>query len=116
MTPFLLLLPGTLGFIAADVFTSALMTHGAPALSSLPSVVALTVGLILDVLLIPSFGASGAALAASAAFFASGTTAFLAFRTRQDVALANLWPGRADLTVARDVWRRFRGRAAQPSG
>jgi O-antigen/teichoic acid export membrane protein len=115
VTPFLLLLPGTLGFVAADVFTSALMTQGAPSLSSLPSVAALTVGLILDVLLIPSFGASGAALAASAAFFASGTTAFLAFRARNDFGLASLRPGRADLTEALEAWRRFRRQAAQPS-
>jgi O-antigen/teichoic acid export membrane protein len=112
VTPFLLLLPGTLGFVAADVFTSALMTQ-APSLSSLPSIAALTVGLILDVLLIPSFGASGAALAASAAFFASGTTAFLAFRARNDIGLGNLRPRRADLIVAGDVWRRFRGHAIQ---
>jgi O-antigen/teichoic acid export membrane protein len=116
VTPFLLLLPGTLGFIAADVFTSSLMTQGSPSLSSLPSVVALTVGLVLDVLLIPTFGASGAALAASAAFFASGTAAFLAFRARNEFGLANLRPGRADLAMARDIWRRFRGQAAQPSG
>jgi O-antigen/teichoic acid export membrane protein len=115
VTPFLLLLPGTIGFIAADVFTSSLMTQGAPSLSSLPSVVALASGLILDVLLIPSFGASGAALAATAAFFAGGTTAFIAFRRLNDFSLSSLRPGPADLSIAGEVWRRFRGRTAQQS-
>jgi O-antigen/teichoic acid export membrane protein len=100
--PFLLLLPGALGFAATAVFSYALMGSSAPGLSSLGPVTALGVGLGLDLLLIPAFGASGAAAAASAAFLAGGAVALVAFRRRHAFQWrAVVAPQRRDLVVFR---------------
>lgn len=107
VAPFLWLIPGTLGFVASDVFASALMTQGAPWLSSLPSIAALLAGFALDLILIPPFGASGAAAAATGAFFAGGTVAFVLFRRLNRVEPEDLRPGRADVQVVLDSWRRL---------
>ena len=69
--PFLWLLPSAIGFVASAVFSNALLASGAPALSSLGPVVSLTVGVALDLVLIPRLGATGAAIAASAALLAA---------------------------------------------
>jgi O-antigen/teichoic acid export membrane protein len=64
--------------------------------------IALGAGLALDLLLIPRYGASGAAAAASAAFLAGGCGALAAFR-RQSVFpwRSLLLPRRGDLAVFR---------------
>jgi O-antigen/teichoic acid export membrane protein len=101
---FLLLLPGAFGFSALAVFSNALVGSGSPGRSSLGSLVALVVGLGLDLLLIPRLGASGAAAAASAAFLAGGATALLLYRSRTRFdwrALAV--PRRDDLAVLRGL-------------
>ena len=60
----------------------------------------LVVGIGLDLVLIPRFGASGAAAAASAAFLAGGCTGLLVFRHRSPFAWRSLWlPRRSDLAV-----------------
>ena len=102
VTPFLLLLPGVLGVVLQAIFTNALVASSAPGLSSLGPLAALVVGLALDFVLIPPFGASGAAVAASSAFLVGGITALLAYRTRErfrwrEVAL----PRRGDLDILR---------------
>jgi O-antigen/teichoic acid export membrane protein len=74
VAPFLWLLPGALGYTALSIFSNSLLAAKAPGWSSFGSVASLTVGFVLDLVLIPSFGASGAAAAASAAFLAGGTT------------------------------------------
>jgi O-antigen/teichoic acid export membrane protein len=84
------------------IFTNALVASSAPGLSSLGPLAALVVGLALDFVLIPPFGASGAAVAASSAFLVGGITALLAYRTRErfrwrEVAL----PRRGDLDILR---------------
>ena len=70
IAPFLLLLPGAWGYAAQKVFSSALTGLGQPGRSSLGPLTALLTGLALDVVLIPPYGAQGAAGAASAAFIA----------------------------------------------
>ena len=82
VAPFLWLLPGALGFAAIAVFSYALVAGSSPGLSSVGPLVSLVLGIALDVVLIPPFGASGAAAAASAAFLAGGYAALLAFRRR----------------------------------
>ena len=100
--PFLLLLPGVLGAVFLATFTSALVASSAPGLSSLGPLTSLFVGLALDFALIPRFGASGAAAAASAAFIAGGMTAVLVYRTRERFRWqALVLPRRADLDVLR---------------
>jgi O-antigen/teichoic acid export membrane protein len=102
VVPFLLLLPGVLGAVLLAIFTTALVASSAPGLSSLGPLASLSVGLALDLALIPRFGASGAAAAASAAFFAGGVTALLAYRTREHFHWrALVLPRRGDLDILR---------------
>jgi O-antigen/teichoic acid export membrane protein len=102
VVPFLLLLPGVLGALLLAIFTSALVASSAPGLSSLGPLASLFVGLALDFALIPPFGASGAAAAASAAFIAGGMTAVLAYRTRELFRWRELvLPRRGDLEILR---------------
>jgi O-antigen/teichoic acid export membrane protein len=107
--PFLWLLPGALGFAATAVFSNALMASSAPGLSSLGPLVSLVVGIGLDLVLIPRFGASGAAAAASAAFLAGGAVALLVYSHRSPFAWrALLRPRRGDLHVLRALVRPLR--------
>lgn len=102
VAPFLLLLPGVLGTVLLAIFTNALVASSAPGLSSLGPLVSLVVGLSLDFALIPPFGASGAAFAASAAFLAGGVTALLAYRTRERFQWRAVFlPRHGDLDILR---------------
>lgn len=97
--PLLWLLPGALGFAASGVFSSALLASGSPGRSSFGPLVALAVGLVLDVILIPGYGAAGAAAAASAAFLAGGLAALLGYRACERFPARSLVPHRDDLKV-----------------
>jgi O-antigen/teichoic acid export membrane protein len=102
VTPFLWLLPGALGFAAIAVFSYALVAASSPGLSSVGPFVSLVLGIALDVVLIPRFGASGAAAAASAAFLAGGCAALAVFRRRNPFPWRSLLlPQRGDLIVFR---------------
>ena len=107
--PFVWLLPGALGFAATAVFSNALLASTSPGLSSLGPVVSLVVGLALDIVLIPRFGATGAAAAASTAFLAGGFVAVFAYARRSPFAwTALLLPRRGDLDVIRALARPLR--------
>jgi O-antigen/teichoic acid export membrane protein len=109
VTPFLWLLPGALGFAATAVFSSALMAGSSPGLSSVGPLVALVLGIALDLVLIPRFGASGAAAAASAAFLTGGLAALVVFRRRNPFPWRLLLlPRRSDLSVFRALARPLR--------
>jgi O-antigen/teichoic acid export membrane protein len=102
VTPFLLLLPGLIGFTALIVFSNALVASSLPSRSSIAAVVCFLVGLVLDVGLIPFFGASGAAAAASVAYCAGGLTALLLYRARAPFGLhALVVPQPGDFEVLR---------------
>jgi O-antigen/teichoic acid export membrane protein len=106
VTPFLWLLPGAVGFTAIAVFSNALVAASSPGLSSFGPLVALVVGVVLDIVLIPRYGASGAAAASSAAFLAGGCVALLVFRQRAPFAWgALLHPQREDLSMFRALAR-----------
>jgi O-antigen/teichoic acid export membrane protein len=106
VTPFLWLLPGAIGFAATAVFSYALVAASKPGSSSIGPVVALVVGVVLDLVLIPRFGAAGAAAAASAAFLAGGSAALYVFRRRDAFAWRSLLlPRRSDLAVFRALAR-----------
>lgn len=114
VTPFLWLLPGALGFAAMVVFSNALVAASSPGLSSVGPLVSLVVGVALDLVLIPRYGASGAASAASAAFLAGGCAALAVFRRRSPFAWPLLLlPRRGDLAVFGALARPLR--AARPS-
>ncbi|HEY7795611.1 MAG TPA: oligosaccharide flippase family protein [Gaiellaceae bacterium] len=116
VTPFLLLIPGALGYTGLTVFTNALAATAAPGRSSLASLVTLVTGVTLDLLLIPPFGASGAAFAATAAFVTGGATAIVLFRLREPFPLGEMLPRpgdvRALVRLARDATGRFARRPA----
>jgi O-antigen/teichoic acid export membrane protein len=114
VTPFLLLLPGALGFVAMAVFSSGLTASSLPGRSSLGPVVSLVIGIALAVALIPRFGASGAAAAASIAFLAGGTASLAVYRRHARFDwLALLLPRRGDLDVLRALARPLRRQVPQ---
>ena len=98
--PFLWLLPGTFGYATSAVLSSALVGSSSPGLSSLGPLVSLVVGFALDLALIPTYGATGAASAASAAFLVGGATALLTYRRVSPFPWRTLLvPHRGDLDV-----------------
>ena len=106
--PFLLLLPGALGFAASAVFSSALMAASRPGLSSIGPLASLVTGVVLDILLIPPFGAEGAASAASVAFLVGGAVATTVYRRQSHFAWTDLLPKRGDIELARAYAERVR--------
>ena len=104
--PFMWLLPGALGYTALSIFSNSLLASHAPGLSSLGSAAALGVSVVLDLLLIPPFGASGAAAAASAAFLAGGAAGAAAYRRQTGYRWSELVPGGADVAFLRVVAER----------
>ena len=111
--PFLWLLPAAPGFVASAVFSNALLASGAPGLSSLGPVTSLTVGVGLDLLLIPRLGATGAAMAASAALLSGGVAAAVAYGVRSRLRPGALVPRRADVALLAS--RAIRRAGARPS-
>jgi O-antigen/teichoic acid export membrane protein len=111
--PFLWLLPAAPGFVASAVFSNALLASGAPGLSSLGPVTSLTVGVGLDLLLIPRLGATGAAVAASAALLCGGAAAAVAYAVRSGLHPGALVPRRADVELLTS--RAIRRAGARPS-
>jgi O-antigen/teichoic acid export membrane protein len=107
--PFLWLAGGGIGFVADSIFSAALVASDAPGKSSLGPFAALIVGSVLDFALIPSHGATGAAIAAAAGFFAGGVVAGLAFANAYPVHWRLLLPGREDLSLIAAALGRMRG-------
>jgi O-antigen/teichoic acid export membrane protein len=104
VTPFLLLLPGLIGFTGMIVFCNALIASSLPALSSIPPAACFVVGIALDFALIPFFGASGASAAASAGYLAAGACAIAIFRRHAPFRLVELVVPRAgDFAVLRTL-------------
>jgi O-antigen/teichoic acid export membrane protein len=107
VVPFVWLALGAIGFGFMSIFASALMTAGRPGLSQVGPVVALVAGLALDLALIPWLGATGAAVAATAAFFAGGLSGLWSYRRAMPFALRELVPHRGDV---RALWSAARQR------
>jgi O-antigen/teichoic acid export membrane protein len=104
--PYLWLLPGGLGYTALVVFSASLLASSKPGRSSLGPLAALVVGVALDFALIPPYGATGAAVAATAAFAAGGVVAATVYRTVARVVARLLLPRRSDLDLMRGQARR----------
>ena len=104
--PFLWLLPGALGFVALAIFSNALVASSAPARSSAGPLVSLALGILLDFLLIPPLGATGAAVATSAALLAGGATSLVFYRRLAGFpARALVVPESGDLELLRALAR-----------
>lgn len=100
VVPFLLLLPGALGFVMMRLFSSALVGSSHPGRSSIAPIVALITSVVFDLLLIPSFGAGGAAAAATLGLLVAGIAAAGLYRQTSSCSLRDLIPRWAD---ARDI-------------
>ena len=96
IVPFLILAPGAIGFLAMRVFTTALLGAALPGRSSVPPVAALVTGIVLDLVLMPPYGATGAAIASTAAFAVGGLAGIALYRRADRFVLRELAPGRAD--------------------
>jgi O-antigen/teichoic acid export membrane protein len=108
IVPFLILLPGALGFAASAVFSSGLAAANAPGLSSIGLIVSLVIGIGLDLVLIPPYGAEGAAAAATAAFLAGGAVSAAIYIRIAGSGWRALVPRRADLAVVGALFARLR--------
>lgn len=113
--PFLILLPGALGFAASAVFSSGLAAANAPGLSSVGLIVSLIVGIALDLVLIGPFGAEGAAAAATAAFLAGGAVSAAIYVRITGSGWKSLVPRRSDLAVVGGLVSRLRRRSSPAS-
>lgn len=111
VVPFLVLLPGALGFVLLRVFSSALVGSSHPGRSSVGPIVALAVGIVLDVLLIPGYGANGAAAAATIGFLAGGATALGLYQRTTGCALVGTVPRGEDFRDVINGARRWIARA-----
>jgi O-antigen/teichoic acid export membrane protein len=94
--PFLLLLPGVLGFAVLSVLGGALIAGGRPGRASSGFLVAMVVGVALDLVLIPPMHATGAAIASSVAFLVGGGAAIASFHRTHPVGWRAYVPGGAD--------------------
>jgi O-antigen/teichoic acid export membrane protein len=77
--PFLWLLPGMVGVTVAKIISADLSGRGKPQFSAYSAGITVFVTIVLDVLLIPRFSISGAAIASSIAYIASGSLAVFWF-------------------------------------
>jgi O-antigen/teichoic acid export membrane protein len=99
--PFLWLMPGALGYAASSLFSNALVASESPGTASFGPIVALVCGVALDFALIPPLGATGAAIAATAAFAAGGIVAMVLYHARMQFGWGALLPRRADVKTLR---------------
>lgn len=99
VVPFLILLPGGLGYSALAVAEAGLYAVEAPQLASLATAVTLVVGIVLDFVLVPPFGADGASAAASAALLAGGAAGIALFRKSSSFRWKDTIPGRGDIVA-----------------
>jgi O-antigen/teichoic acid export membrane protein len=104
-----LLVPGAFGIVALKVLGSALMARGRPLREAVAAGVAFAATILLDVLLIPPFGGSGAAVASTASYCVGGLAIALLFSRALGSSPASLVPRPADL---RAVWKGLRAARA----
>lgn len=110
ITPLRFLTVGSLGVLALKVYGAALLARGRPLLDSAAVAPALVTMLVLDVLLIPSVGVVGAAVASSTAYLVGGCVAVVMGArvlggARRDV-VPTMTDVRACLAQARALTRR----------
>jgi O-antigen/teichoic acid export membrane protein len=110
-TPFLVLLPGSIGLALLAVFSSGLRSTGSPGSSSIVEMLAAAVMIALDLVLIPRYGATGAAAGATIGYCVGGAAATVVFARRMGVRRLAIIPGRADVAAGAGAIRRLAARA-----
>jgi O-antigen/teichoic acid export membrane protein len=109
-TPFLVLLPGSIGLALLAIFSTGLRSTGSPGASSLVEILAATVMIAADLVLIPRYGATGAAAGATIGYCAGGVAGTLVFARRMGVRRLAIIPRSADIAAAAGVIRRLAAR------
>jgi O-antigen/teichoic acid export membrane protein len=104
--PYVLLLPGSIPFVALSVFSGSLAAPLSPGRSSIAPLTALLTGITLDLVLIPTYGEAGAAIAATAAFTAGGAAATLLYVLMYRVPGRALIPRTTDVAILREAVQR----------
>jgi O-antigen/teichoic acid export membrane protein/peptidoglycan/xylan/chitin deacetylase (PgdA/CDA1 family) len=118
-TPFVILSIGAFGYAASAIFSGGLLGASRPGRSSFGPFTSLVLGVTLDLILIPPFGAVGAALAATIAFAAGGLVAALLFRSTFGLTARELLPTAEDARGALaqlGALKRRRFAPAEPMG
>lgn len=115
--PFLLLLPAALALSLTRLLFADLQARGRPGLTACAAVLGLAFMVMLDLLLIPRLGASGAAIASSLSHSGITLGCLMAFARMSGVPPVSLLRvGRDDVRMLADtvatLWRRARSRAA----
>jgi O-antigen/teichoic acid export membrane protein len=112
-----ILLAGAFGVIAVKLLGDALTAQRRPMLSSVAVGFGFVVTVVLDILLIPSFGGLGAAIASTVAYSAGGIAAAVLFLRTLGGRPGDLRPRLADVANLRRVARRMaRGAMRGASG
>ena len=106
---FLLLVPGALGFTALTVFSSSALGSRMPVRSSLGAGTAFVVGIATLLVLVPRYGADGAAVSATLAFLSGGVVQILAHHTREPFPFRALLPSPTDVRDTLAAARRVAG-------
>jgi O-antigen/teichoic acid export membrane protein len=92
-----ILAPGALGIVALKQLSSALVARGRPLHAALGTAAAFVLTLVLDVVLIPRFGAVGAAVASTAAYTVGGIVVVIVFVRVFRAGLRDLLPRSGDV-------------------
>jgi O-antigen/teichoic acid export membrane protein len=104
--PFLIMLPGVAALGGASVMASDLLTRGKPKYDIMICYSVLACNVVLNVLLIPILGITGAALTSSISYGMALVLWVGFYRYESKVPLANLVPRGADVAyVYRGVWQ-----------
>jgi O-antigen/teichoic acid export membrane protein len=88
---------GAFGMVALKVIANALLAQGRPMLNNIAIAIAFAVTLGLDILLIPSHGGLGAAIASTASYTSGGIAASVICTRSLSVGLRDLIPRVSDL-------------------
>jgi O-antigen/teichoic acid export membrane protein len=111
-----LLLPGTVALSLGRVAASDLSGRGKSGYSSVFSVNALVVTVVLDLLLIPRIGINGAAIASSVAYSTNAVLLLAALRYELKVSWRTLLlPGRQEWASYSRAWARLRAWLGTPA-
>jgi O-antigen/teichoic acid export membrane protein len=111
--PFIWLLPGTIALAGSKILSAYVFSRGKPMVNAWIALVTLVVTVVADLLLIPGFGVSGAAVAASCAYIVSLALTARAYRQISGASIAGvLLPRPADLPIAIEAARGMAGRLA----
>lgn len=98
VTQLRLLLPGALGIVVLKILGNALVARGRPLLETAGIGSAFVVTIVLNALLIPPYGGTGAAIASSAAYGIAGVAIGVIFMRVFGGRMRELIPGRGDIS------------------